>query len=199
MSGTGGPFDSSPTWSPDATRIAYVSGGDIVVMNAATGASVNTTTAGGYPAWSPDGRRIAFASNRDGLPELYVMNPDGSDVVRVTTAVGFTGSRPSWSADSTRLAFGCEVDPGNADICVIRLDGTGFLRLTDDPASDTTPAWSPDGRTILFATTRYGGDSQLALTTPMAVRLPDRQWHYGPQPRVVVGRAPDRLRLSHRG
>jgi len=132
-------------------------------MNVATGASVNTTTAGGNPAWSPDGRRIAFASSRDGPPELYVMNPDGSDVVRVTTAVGFTGSRPSWSADSTRLAFGCEMDTGNADICVIRLDGTGFLRLTDDPASDGSPAWSPDGRTILFVTTRYGGGSQLAL------------------------------------
>jgi len=78
------------------------------------------------------------------------MNPDGSNVVRVTTAIGFTWSRPSWSADGTRLAFGCEVVPGNADICVIWADGTGFLRLTDDPASDGSPACSPDGQRILF-------------------------------------------------
>src|SRR5262249_31380150 len=95
--------------------------------------------------------------------ELYVMNPDGSNVVRVTTALGVISSRPSWSTDSTRLAFGCTVAPGNSDICVIRADGTGFVRLTDNPARDEFPAWSPDGRTIAFATTRYGADLQLAL------------------------------------
>src|SRR5262249_28854339 len=110
LGSTGGRFDSSPAWSPDATRIVYVSDGSIVVWG-----TVNIT-GGVAPAWSPDGTHIAFASNRDGPPELYVMNPDGSSVVRVTTAIGFTWSRPSWSPDSTRLAFGCEVVPGNADI-----------------------------------------------------------------------------------
>jgi hypothetical protein len=90
------------------------------------------------------------------------MNPDGSNVVRVTTQVGFVWSRPAWAPDSRRLAFGCEVAPGNRDICVIDVSGSGLVRLTAEPATDDGAAWSPDGATIAFSTTRYGADPQLA-------------------------------------
>jgi TolB protein len=146
-------------------KVAYLSGGDIIVMDAAGTNAVNVTTAASAeagPAWSPDGARIAFASDRSGAPELYVMNPNGSNVVRVTTQVGFVWSRPTWAPDSRRLAFGCEVAPGNRDICVIDVDGSGLVRLTGDPAIDDGAAWSPDGTTIAFSTTRYGADPQLA-------------------------------------
>ncbi len=156
---TTGPADSSPTWSPDATHIAFTRSSDIVVMDAAAGAVVNITssaTAEWSPAWSPDGHRIAFLSDRDGQTELYLMDPDGSDAAQVTNNAVITG-RPTWSSDSTRLAFPCLVESFNGDICAINADGTGFLRLTDDPGGDGDPAWSPDGSTIAFATTRYGG------------------------------------------
>jgi len=157
--------DSSPTLSPDATSVAYVSGNDIVVIGifSSPGNVTNNPAADLSPAWSPDGQRIAFVSDREGSPELFLMNPDGSDVVRLTTAVGVSWSRPSWSPDSTRLAFGCSVAPGDDDICVIRADGTGLVRLTDDPAWDADPAWSPDGATIAFATSRFGAGPILAL------------------------------------
>jgi Tol biopolymer transport system component len=161
---TNGPYDFAPAWSPDATRIAFVSGNDIVVMDAGGSPLVNitnTAAAEGAPAWSPDGQRIAFASDREGQAELYYMNPDGSDVVRVTTHVGFRWSRPAWSPDSARIAFDCEVDPGNVDICVVNVDGTGFGRLTSHPGRDGGPAWSPDDAKIAFATTRYGTESEL--------------------------------------
>jgi dipeptidyl aminopeptidase/acylaminoacyl peptidase len=163
---TAGPYDFAPAWSPDATRIAFVSGNDIVVMDAGGSPLVNitnTAAAEGAPAWSPDGQRIAFASDREGQAELYYMNPDGSDVVRVTTHVGFRWSRPAWSPDSARIAFDCEVDPGNVDICVVNVDGTGFGRLTSHPGRDGGPAWSPDDAKIAFATTRYGTEPELAV------------------------------------
>jgi hypothetical protein len=167
---TWGPNDRGPSWSPDASRIAYSWDGEIVVMDAA-GFSVNIITHSAafeaWPAWSPDGRRIAFVSDAEGQPGLYLMNPDGSSVVRVTTNVGVSdGSRPAWSPDSARLIFGCEIAAGNQDICAINADGSGFLQLTDDPAYDAEPAWSPDGRTIVFVSNRWSANWELAMMRP---------------------------------
>jgi PKD repeat protein len=160
---TAGPSDSGPTWGPDGTRVAYLSAGYIVVMDADGSNAVNvTSTAAAGVAWSPDGQKIAFTGRRDGTHEIYLMNPDGSGVVRITHQVGVTASRPTWSPDNARLAFTCEVDAGNQDICMTGSDGTGFRRLTHDLAGDISPAWSPDGRTIAFATQRYGPSFTLA-------------------------------------
>ena len=106
-------------------------------------------------AWSPDGAQIAAGSRQGGTLELYVMNPNGSGAMPITSNVGYRG-RPAWSRDGTKIAFDCQVDPGNDDICVINADGTGFARLTSDPAADGAAAWKPDGSQIAFATNRYG-------------------------------------------
>src|SRR5207249_6829517 len=85
--------DGSPAWSPDGSQIVFdranpfTGDGPLVVMNAdgsnkraiTDGASVNTG-----PAWSPDGGTIVFASDRDGNLELYRVNPDGTDLKRLT-------------------------------------------------------------------------------------------------------------------
>ena len=56
------------------------------------------------PAWSPDGGKIAFVSTRDGNPEIYVMNADGTGVVNLSTNAA-SDLGPAWSPDGTRLAF----------------------------------------------------------------------------------------------
>jgi PKD repeat protein len=155
---TTGPDDTQPTSSPDGKQIAFTRNGDIFVASAAATAPVNITNTGNNtdPAWSPGGSRIAFTTGRDGHNELYLVNPDGSNVMRLTYNVASSVWHPAWSHDGTRIAFNCVVETGNDDICAINPDGTGFARLTTGPASESYPTWSPDSQSIAFSTSQYG-------------------------------------------
>jgi Tol biopolymer transport system component len=156
-------FLSPPTWSPDGTKIAFVSDRDgkqdIWVMGSDGSDPVNLTheQAKDYsPAWSPAGDWIAFASVRDApYWELYLMRTDGSDVQRLTWWEDASDWTPTWSPDGMRLAFASKRD-GNWEIYSMDRDGSNLMRLTDDPADDTNPAWSPDGSRIAFESTREG-------------------------------------------
>jgi TolB protein len=146
-------FGGQPTWSPDGTRIAFKSNGNIYVMNADGSAQKRLTRAPStgrgdeYPAWSPDGSRIAFARSRvGGLAEIYVIHIDGSGLKRLTHTSELSLS-PAWSPDSTELAFDSG-GGGQGDIYVMGSNGTGVRRLTQ--SGGASPAWSADGRKIAF-------------------------------------------------
>ena len=165
------PLPALGPWSPDGRKLLIVRDGDIYVAPPTGAPQVNLTNHAAYdgtPSWSPDGSRIAFSSDRDGALNLYLMNVDGSGVVRLHTGVGMAW-QPTWSADSTRLAFTCAPNASDpwwtADICTIAADGSGFARLTTEVGPDLDPAWSPDGTRILFSTARFGGQ-ELALMNP---------------------------------
>ena len=98
--------------------------------------------------------KIAFTSDRDGNPEIYVMNADGSGQTRLTNN-GADDRRPAFSPDGTKIAFASDRD-GNWEIYVMNADGSGQTRLTNDPAIDHTPAFSPDGTKIAFGARRDG-------------------------------------------
>ncbi len=98
-------------------------------------------------AWSADGRRIAFVTDRDGNPEIYVMNADGTDQTRLTTDPA-SDSYPTWSpgpSDSARIAFTSTRD-GDAEIYVMDADGTDQTRLTFSAGVDQRPDWHPQRR-----------------------------------------------------
>jgi Tol biopolymer transport system component len=155
-----------PTWSPDGSKVAYrdsthgVNDNDeIFVVNADGTHRINLTRNSSNdwgPAWSPDGRHIAFNSSRDLLPQLYVMDSDGSRVRRVTER---EAEYPAWSPDGKRLVFMSQqpdargTDP-NYDVYVVDVDGSDLRQLTNYPGEDGWAAWSPDGRHIAFTTSK---------------------------------------------
>ncbi|MEP6895057.1 MAG: hypothetical protein ABI986_05565 [Chloroflexota bacterium] len=151
--------DFDPSWSPDGTHIAFRSQRDgndeIYSMNADGTCQMNLTNDPAddwSPAWSPDGKHIAFAHffDKNSYSDIAVINADGSDLQRLTTA---SGEYPAWSPDGSHIAFS-SARAGNYDIYVMNADGSQQIRLTDSPAYDMSPAWSPDGTQIAFDTQR---------------------------------------------
>jgi TolB protein len=92
------------------------------------------------PAWSPDGSKIAFTSSRDGNPEIYVMNRDGSGVQRLTNHPSID-TTPTWSPAGSQIAFVSD-RTGSPQIYIMNVDGTGVDRITFESHCDR-PTWSP--------------------------------------------------------
>jgi Tol biopolymer transport system component len=151
-------------------------------------------------------RPIIFTSSRDGMKEdLYLMNPDGSNVRRLTSTPGdgairtpqYTNSRlGTWSPDGRLIAFSSRrLDPGDpegraraSDIYVMAADGTGLRNVTRHASEDSWPGFSPDGRELVFESRRDGNveiyrirtdgaDLRRLTHSPVYDASPD--WHPG--------------------
>jgi len=98
--------------------------------------------------------QIAFCSERDGNFEVYLMDTDGSNQVRLTynNAVEYN---PSWSPDRSKIAFASLRD-GNAEIYIMNPDGSNQINLTNYHSNDRSPDWSPDGQKIAFSSDMNG-------------------------------------------
>jgi len=201
-------IDDWAVWSPDTLKILFQSDRianpsapvhfQIYVMNT-DGSSVGKLTAvdsadSYQPAWSPDGTKIIFGSNRDGNGEIYVMDPNGANVVRLTFDSSEDG-QPAWSPDGSKIAFATARD-GNDEIYVMNPDGTAPVNLTNDPSSDLTPAWSADGSKIAFESNREVNYAVWVMNADGSnpVRLTD------PDPRTAAGApswSPDGTRIAY--
>ncbi len=99
---------SSPQYSSDGTRIAFVVGGDIDVVDLSTRAVHQITqdpNHGTHPAWSPDSTQIAFMAWRHGRSQIFRMNADGSDQRAVVMLPSGSAVDPRWSPDGRSIAF----------------------------------------------------------------------------------------------
>ena len=174
-------------WSPDGSKIVFTfensENEHIFVMNADGTYRIRLTYNGKNrrPSWSPDGAKIAFDSDRGdndsfsgkfGSREIYVMNSDGTNEIRLTND-SYDDYKPSWSPDGTKIVFTSEKD-GLPQINTMNSDGTDQINISNNNVEDSNPSWSPDGSKIVFTSKRDGnmeiytmnvdGTNQLRLT-----------------------------------
>lgn len=138
--------DTAPAWSPTGQEFAFIRAKAIWLMNIdGTGrrqvgpATLPSTLS---VAWSPVGSKVAFSSvppmSIQGLQDIYVLDVASGKVTKLTETED--NSSPAWSSDGTKIAF-TSWRGGNQDLFVMNADGSGQLRLTDDPGADAQPNW----------------------------------------------------------
>ncbi|HUG99573.1 MAG TPA: DUF4440 domain-containing protein [Gammaproteobacteria bacterium] len=140
--------DFNPEWGPDGTWIAVAQGDDDAFGRIAV---VDVGSITGPVTWKAGSGRIVFDSNRSGTNEIYVVEPDGSNVHQLTK-VGkqeVANRVPDWSPERTQIVFQSNRD-GNAELYVMDADGRNVRRLTHTAEEEGGPAWSPDGKRIAY-------------------------------------------------
>jgi TolB protein len=127
----------------------------------------------GFPDWSPDGSKILFASvDVNGTSDIFVMNADGTGITQLTSCRGVCNGAQwgRWSPDGSKIVYSVADNPirpdGNASVealWIMNADGSHPVQFTHPPLptsiADNAPAWSPDGRQILFARNHLVGQS----------------------------------------
>lgn len=154
--------DSQPRWSPDATRLVFVSsrtgnlelflmdpdGSDVVQIT-------QNAAADNWPEFSPAGDRIAFTSNRTGASAVYTVGTDGGNLQQIT-ADSFEGGQPDWSPDGSSIVFvnnlcgKCPAGRPLSDILTLHLPSGQVRQVTRRFGNNLNPSWSPDGTKIAF-------------------------------------------------
>lgn len=152
----------SPTWSPDGSRLAYVSFENkkpvVYVHSLASGQRIvvaNFKGSNSAPAWAPDGRKLALVLSKEGGSQIFTVNPDGSGVHRLTTTTGIS-TEPFFSPDGQSIYFTSDRG-GSPQIYRIGVNGGDAQRVSFEGSYNVSPRISPDGKTMAFISRRESG------------------------------------------
>jgi serine/threonine-protein kinase len=169
--------DIQPAWSPDSRRLAFVrartssgkldpsdingwyhEGGEIWVLDLASGKETKVIEEAFAPSYSPDGTRLAFDAPWAGPRRIWIADTSGRNPRQITSdsSDAVIHAEPRWSPDGNRIVFR-RIENPKSDIVVVNLKSDVITRMTDDNLLDLDPVWSPDGRQIYFASSRGGG------------------------------------------
>ena len=152
-------------WSYDGSSVVFTvregPGQGIYVRNPDGVNEVRLTDKPDYnPCWSPNSHKIAFISERDGNPEIYVMNSDATELKRITESSGIEYDI-AWSPDGRKIAFASDQD-GSPEIYVVDIRDGEIERLTRNSVRDDQPVWSRDGKHIAFVS-YLDGDGEIVM------------------------------------
>ncbi len=156
--GTPGPGATvTATVVTTSTAVPTVTGTPALTVTP-SGTVTPTATATPFPVSG----KIAWMSTRSGKKDVWIMNPDGTTPINLTA--GSTGDNydPAFSPDGKKIAFATTRDnnPNKAaEIYVMNVNGSGAVRLTNNPGNDYHPTWSPDGTKIAFVSDRSGNNN----------------------------------------
>ena len=195
----------SPAWSPDASRLAYVSFENklpkIFVQDLRSGSREMIASfrgINGAPAWSPDGTQLALVLSKDGNPEIYVMDMASRRLRRLTDSLSID-TEPSWSPDGRSIIFTSDRG-GTPQIYRISAGGGRGERLTFDGAYNARASYSADGRSIVMvhgANNRYQIAVQNLQSGALQVltdgRL-DESPSFAPNGRMVIYATEEKMR-----
>jgi TolB protein len=157
-------MNTGASYGPDGSLVLTLShqgNSELYRISAADGSIkarlTNNPAIDSSPAFSPDGGQIAFVSNRSGGPQIFVMGASGGTPRRVTFQ-GKYNQTPRWNPDPKKpfIAFTGRDERGVFDVFYIDLGNQRVTRVTQNRGSNMDPAWSPDGRLLVYASSRGG-------------------------------------------